>query len=183
MNMPDHRSITVLAENDIPEVGVTAQVASLIQVVKELSHQNCTLKEEMQKQVQSMEQTDVYWEQTMQSQRRLGLQSMNELQQHIFDGLQHREALEEQVHQLRTSHPLICQICTENTKSMFTICGHGYCDSCLRQWFVRHGTCPHCNVPISMTDVRRSYLDPPNPNIVASGIIEGYFSDEVDDDL
>jgi len=107
---------------------------------------------------------------------------MQELNQCIERKMQENAALQEQIqtHRLasvqwkalfavlqrerqREQHAmqhLICQICMDKTKSMFTRCGHGYCTDCADRWFAYSSTCSLCRKSVDRHDMRRIYLEP-----------------------
>ncbi|KAK3108316.1 hypothetical protein FSP39_005496 [Pinctada imbricata] len=49
-----------------------------------------------------------------------------------------------------------CSICmTELTSTVTTVCGHRYCEKCIKEWVDRSHSCPCCNKELSLTQLFR----------------------------
>lgn len=51
-----------------------------------------------------------------------------------------------------------CPICMDRKKNTMTVCGHGFCTTCLRSTLDNKQPCPSCRVPIDITKLRIFYL-------------------------
>lgn len=61
----------------------------------------------------------------------------------------------------RSSEPRMCVICqTTFTTGVLTVCGHQFCQGCIRLWFRAHRNCPVCKTHLSASNLHDIVLKP-----------------------
>jgi len=182
MKMPSHRSTAAVDESDVPDVDIKPQIDAIMKVIQKTNRDRRALKKKLQQQTEAVMLTKDEYEMKLILQGEEMIESMRAVNQCIEKKVQENAALQDhiQTHRLasvqwkalfenqqqerqREQHAmqhLICQICMDKTKSMFTRCGHGYCTGCVDRWFAYSTTCPECRKSVDRNDVRRIYLEP-----------------------